>query len=634
MVSSRGERGDAPTWEECTEILDRLPRLPAEQRTGAILHLLRNPAPGIRQRALQMGAALLSEETAVALLREEADDILRNAGLEVLKRKGQAAFSAACGLLADPDDDVVLQAVLILDHLRDPRALEPMRPLLRHGDPNVVQAAITAVGHLGDARAVPDLLPFLQGDPWLQMAAVQALGDLRCKSSARALAHLLGDLMVGPIACEALARVGGSSAFRALAAHWLALHDELEPESILGLLAHVAQGLPAHPREVPGLRESIIPALFGEGDHGRLAAAHCLLSLGPGEGDAKALEVLGELGANSADLPSCLLRRSDLLPALLRSGGLLGVWGIRLGTLYPREVSLEDLDFALSQPEVPGAVDHVAEFFEAMKGREVGALLLRVYLGLPPADRPSLTEALEVHAGKVRRALGGVEGLDAAAAAVLHILLGCDEAEGVAALEALPMEERTAAVAQLLQNRALMEALPWTRWLAEDPEMVLPVACDAAVQAGVRGLMPELRRILEERPSPDVVRAAGETGDRGSVPLLVAHLEHADPLMRATLIESLGQIGGPEARRALCEVAGDARSPDARNVYRALAHAAVEEDAPLFRGAATHPDWVVRLACAEVLGRFPGPENLSALATLASDPSPVVAQRARALLDS
>ena len=52
-----------------------------------------------------------------------------------------------------------------------------------------------------------------------------------------------------------------------------------------------------------------------------------------------------------------------------------------------------------------------------------------------------------------------------------------------------------------------------------------------------------------------------------------------------------------------------------------------------FREQAKNSDWVVRLACAEVLGRFPNPENTSTLLNLAADPTAAVAQRAAAALE-
>ena len=136
-------------------------------------------------------------------------------------------------------------------------ALDPLRALLGHADQNVVQASIVAIGHLGDARAIPDLLPVLEADPWLQMAAVQALGDLRSPAALAPLCELLTDLMLGRLAAEALAHIGGTRAAHALARHWLRFRDELEPEATLGLLAHVLEGLPRPLKPIEGLREAL-----------------------------------------------------------------------------------------------------------------------------------------------------------------------------------------------------------------------------------------------------------------------------------------------------------------------------------------------------------------------------------------
>src|SRR5262249_30366764 len=159
--------------------LEALPTLPLGERGAQLEILVRNASPGIRERVLLMGANLLPEERIAEHLHNDHDAVLRNAGLEMLKLRGARSVPLALRLLADPEPDVVLQAVLLLDHLRDPRALEGLRGLLAHDDLNVVQSAILAIGRLGDARSIPDLLPFLEADPWLQMAAVQALGDLR-----------------------------------------------------------------------------------------------------------------------------------------------------------------------------------------------------------------------------------------------------------------------------------------------------------------------------------------------------------------------------------------------------------------------------------------------------------------------
>ncbi len=99
------------------------------------------------------------------------------------------------------------------------------------------------------------------------------------------------------------------------------------------------------------------------------------------------------------------------------------------------------------------------------------------------------------------------------------------------------------------------------------------------------------------------------------------------------MIESLGRIGGPEARRALRELTGAEEPTLQRHAFRALATCAADEDETLFRDAAVHSDWLVRLACVDVLGRFSRPENLEVLTQLATDPVAIVAQRAISRLE-
>src|SRR5512140_233246 len=165
--------------------------LPADLQRETLEELFRNASGDLRQRALRAGSVLLPEDVLVSYLRNGADDVLRNAGLEMLKLRGRRAFSTAVALLDDGDGDVVLQSVLVLDSLRDPRAWPHLRPLLEHDDANVVQATIMAAGHLAGVTASRDLVPFLSADPWLQMAATQALGDLRSTSAVPHLVPLL-----------------------------------------------------------------------------------------------------------------------------------------------------------------------------------------------------------------------------------------------------------------------------------------------------------------------------------------------------------------------------------------------------------------------------------------------------------
>ncbi len=622
-----------PDWDGSMELLDRLPSLSLEERAEALELLLRNPSPGVRERALRVGATVLSQDTLVRYLRDDADAVLRNAGLEIFKLRGTRSFSLAVELLHDDDPDLVLQAVLILDHIRDPRALEPLRAILGHDDANIAQAAIVAVGRLGDARAIPDLLPFLEADAWLQMAAVQALGDLRSAQAVPPLSRLLTDLMIGPLAAEALARIGGGRAFRSLGTHWLRYHEQLDPETMLGLLAHVAEGLQRAPRPWDELRASLAERLRDPYAEVRVSAARCLLALGPGPEDAEALNLLAGGAAEAAPLPSCLARRPDLIGTLLERRKVQRYWGYLLAARHPRQVALAELAAALAREDDAQQIAPIVELLTRRSEEGFGRPLLDLYLRLPRPSRAELTPALRAHRQAVEAASHERPEMRAEDRLVLAAHLG-EPAPAIAErLLELPESQRLEAVSQMADRPAVLRRLPWKRWLEDEPDTWADVAAQLAVQAGLRELLPALRAALERSAKPDLIRAAGELGDRESVPALLTLLESGEPALAPLVIESLGRIGGPAARRQLRELTGADEPKIQRHGFRALAACAIDDDEALFRESAGHQDWLVRLACVDVLGRFARPENLATLTQLAADPVAIVSQRALSYLE-
>ncbi|HVR10857.1 MAG TPA: HEAT repeat domain-containing protein [Thermoanaerobaculia bacterium] len=658
------------SWDGAMRLLEALPAMPLAERGAQVEMLVRNSSPGVRERVLRLGANLLPEERLAEHLRNDHDAVLRNAGLEMLKLRGARSFPLAVRLLADPEPDVVLQAVLLLDHLRDPRALEALRGVLAHPDLNVAQAAILAIGRLGDARSIPDLLPFLAADPWLQMAAVQALGDLRSRRAVADLARLLGDPVVGAIAAEALARIGGVSACRALIAFWIGQAGQLDDAALLGLLAHGLEGLPraAVPADRPAIGRilaALRDRLAAAAPEVRAAAARCILALGPSDGDEPALAVLAAVAEEGEDarLPSVLRRRPDLAGALLRRPGTAAAWGMQLAALFPHRVAPADVLTALGgAAALSAAVRFLGRVPAAQAPAGLGPAVLRLYLELPAERRAEIVPLLRRFRVAVRGALAAVAEPPAAAAAlapapaapaepvadpvdrvVLAALLGGTGGSGgspravAAALERLPLAGRLAAIVQLAAHRPVMRALPWDAWLREAPEAHAAAAAEAAAASRLCELLPLLRALPPRLAEPALLRAFAELADGDAVPWLLEVLEtvavpRVRPELRPLVIESLGRIGGAAARRALAAAALD-RTAESRLAYRALAACAEEEDAPLFRAAVTHSDWYVRLACAEVLGRFAAPQDVPALARLAADPVPAVAHRALSCLE-
>jgi HEAT repeat protein len=634
VVSMDPLRNPTPSWEECVDLLERLPSLPVDSRIEALERLVRNPSPGIREQALRIGASLLPDNLLTEYLRNDSDAVLRNAGSEIFRLRGGRSLPALVALLADPDSDVVLQAVLVLGRLSDPRALEPLHGMLGHADPNVVQEAILAVGRLGDARSIPRLLPFLDSDLWLQMAAVQALGDLRSPEAIPLLAARLTDPMVGSLAAEALARIGGRIAFDTLASHWPAGGIEVEEETLLGLLAHVLEGLPAPPETRPaGFREALSARLHDRSQELRTAAARCLLILGPSAWDAAALEVLEAASSSPGVLPVALNRRSDLLERLLASEGPARGWGFLLAARLPVQGPVEEILYALgSVAERPELLPAAAQLLAKVRLRELAPALLDLYLRLPANLRSALEPAIDAHHAGIAEALAARGTVDEADRLVLSALLGSPVDEIAQGIMDLPAPLRPGAVSRLIRQEELIRVLPWEDWLVEAPELFAGLAAEAAARYGLRELGPALRDRVATAPSAPLVRALGELGDRESIPLLLRLLE-TRPDLRTIILETLGRIGGPAARMVLQATARN-EGPDVRIAYKALAACAVAGDDALFREAASHPDWHVRLASVEVLGRIRNPENTSVLARLVGDSVPAVAHRALSVLES
>ena len=71
------------SWDLCIEELEALPSRPLEERVEVVERLIRSPLPGIREQALRVGIAVLSDEVLVNYLRSDADAVVRNAGLEI-----------------------------------------------------------------------------------------------------------------------------------------------------------------------------------------------------------------------------------------------------------------------------------------------------------------------------------------------------------------------------------------------------------------------------------------------------------------------------------------------------------------------------------------------------------------------
>lgn len=274
-AENEGGGEESLSYEECLRLLQKIPQLGVDAQLEAFEKVLRFPDEDVRRRILGLGASLLSDDRLVEFLRDDADDVRRNAGIEMLKLRRRRAFQLAEMLVDDDDYDVALQAVVVLGHLSDRRAIEPLRRLLQHEDVNIVQEAIIALGRLGDVRAQNDLLPFLKQSPWVQTAAIEALGKMGAVEAIPQLVALLEDPVASSFVVDALARIGGAQAIQALAQHWLRHEEDTEP--LLQRLAYMLENLTGPVPRALGFERALKDCTLSSDKNTRLAAVRCLV---------------------------------------------------------------------------------------------------------------------------------------------------------------------------------------------------------------------------------------------------------------------------------------------------------------------------------------------------------------------
>jgi HEAT repeat protein len=597
------------------EALASLADRPAAEVCRVLERWLRDGNAERRRAALSVGAEVLQDESLVAMLRDGADPVRRNGGLEMLKRRGQRAIPLATRLLDDSDPDVVLQAAMALSVVGDQESRMALAGMLAHDNPNIVQAAIAGLGRAG-VRAVPLLVPFLDGDDWLRIAAVEALGDIGGDAATAAIEPMLRTPLLVQTSARALARCGTDRACRALA-DWLEASDARDPVPWEAL---------ADALERPGARlepgETLKTILGRRIEGGSLSAARCALHLRVTEIEPAALDVLVTQAKAWSPFPACLSDREDLAPVLLEHGGVSREWGLRLAARFPQPDLVSFVAAALTDAAWRLPPDVIAQAVMALDDPALAPAIMRCYAALPTSSRAGWGPVLAHYRQAIVRALPAHDPLPGDAGQMLGTLVE-DPAVAAAAIEALPAGARLEAIAAAMERPDVLRRLPWLEWLVTAPAVYGPLATAAAEAAGLRSELPRIRALLRQSREPTLVRLIGALRDTESIPLLIGVLQDAEPGLRVTVLAAMGRIGGPEARRTLRPLAASAAGD--RFVYRALAACAEPADLPLLREGLRHSDWHVRLVCLEALGSQGGLDDRARLAALCGDPVPPVA---------
>lgn len=171
-------------------------------------------------------------------IRNHGDADIRNVAMEVYKVLGIRGFASLASLLQDSDCEARLFAVNILCDVADRRAYPVLVSALEDRDVNVRVAAAEALGKIRDDRAVPILERALHDEPWVAMAAVNALGDIGGEAALSALYGCLETEGCREIAITVLGKAGNADTMEYLAVY---LGDDRLSELALKATIRIAE---------------------------------------------------------------------------------------------------------------------------------------------------------------------------------------------------------------------------------------------------------------------------------------------------------------------------------------------------------------------------------------------------------
>jgi HEAT repeat protein len=653
--------------------LDRPEQRPERERL--IREALGDAAPSVREVAVAWAARVLEPEALVPLVADGADALLRNAALAALERQGPYAISVVERAVASADADLAMFACLALGRMGGASSVAPLLDALGRGEINVIQAAAEALGRLGRREAVAPLVGLLQREPWLQLAAVDALGAIGDPAATEALLDLIPDSMMAEPALIALARIAPPTA----TARLLALLADPRHVRLRGPLLRAVGAI-----LVVGRSADL--GTFGrhlEADHGENSLWQFLAECLGGGVEEQGLPVPAEpgddrnrprkgnvtlhaagalvLAGGVASLLPLLVRwaetpdgREWLEPLVSRHPGRLEPLAnallrhpdpaVRAGTLWillPAAMEGDHLRAALADPAASVRVAACHAIVRRADPAAAEPLAALLDAGGPP-ERAAAAEALARLPDEARvpllagRLVVGTP--EPVLEAVLSALAGCpcpalEERTLQLAAGGTGVVRRAAlrAVARVPGARAEVLLL---RALADRDPALQVEALDLLMGRGGDRLRATLLAMLgvEDSLRYHVIRALGRLGHAEAVVPLKALFASAPLHERIEILAALARLGGPAAREFLRQSLDQPLPEIRRAAAQGFAALAEAGDLELLRRLAGDQDWVLRSEAARALGGLgPGPAR-PLLLDLVRDLEPAVARTARAAL--
>jgi HEAT repeat protein len=669
----------------------------AERALEPLLGCLHDQAWSVRAAAVESlcrlataGAGLAWVDRLFGILRDP-DARVRNSAVTVLSRIGPSVIPVLTGALSSPDPDTGRYAADVLGDLGDRHAVLPLVAALAHPSDEVKYYAMVALGKLRDARAVTALVRQLDGDMWLQSAAVEALGAIGDRQATAPLIALLGRAgFLAPAIAEALGRIADPSALPALlglVAGAGRVGSGGEPagsaETRRAALAAAARILPrdggaSRGQADPAARSAVAAALGEPATRGAAALVASRLGMpeaipaladlvaaadvadmdGVGDGDAGDADDGSRAAA--AELATLARLRPDgpaarAIETLLASGTAaarrLAAWMAGEAALVgclPRLATLAAPDAGMDGDGLEPADDDLRTEAVRALGRLAAPAALDALL--PRLDDP--VERVRQAAVDAVAACGQLPGV------ADQLLARLDEPDGTevrSAIEALsrihdrraveplkrllyaarPEVRQAAVFALAVFDEDAVGSLPLMLLGSEDPVLRRSAATVLGELGDSRALEPLRLTLRDADPwvRYEAARAIAALGDRRGGSSLREALADRVGAVRLAAARGLGELRDQAALDPLLALAGDADEDVREAAIEAAGRLTGETVLPALLEALRDGSWKVRAAAAEALGRRGETAAQDALAALSDDPHPSVRRAAETALD-
>jgi HEAT repeat protein len=579
-------------------------------------------------------------------------------------------------MTAETDPDVAMFACQVLGSIGGPDTSATLLTALGRPEINVRQAAVEALGRLKARDAVPALVRLLGEEPWLQLAAVSALGDIGDSAAVGALLTLVPDSFVAEPALDALRWLPSPAVLPALLP---LLRDpdlvHLRPALVGAVAAQLESAAPSedllaigreleNDHSAQGLWQFLADRLAGAEDDATASASMT-------RPDDRTHGRGGSAGVREAGALVLASGLTSLLPLVVRwaanRDGLL--WVRRIADRFPAPLAgavpmllahpdhevragsirlipaatlgLDRLLALSADPEVQVRIAAVEALADLQDGRATARLADKLECE-PAAERAAVIRALAgFPQGALREVLAPRLAEGATESSLVSGLAVLAET-WVPELEDRVLELATAgcepvrrmalrAAAKVPGSRAEVLLL---RALADrDPARQIE-ALELLVSRGGHRVLTTLLALLGVADSLryHVIRALGRLGAARAAAPLMALFPSAPLHEQLEILAALEQLGAERCQRFLQECLGHPQGEIRRAAARGLADLAGPSDLELFRRLARDEDWVMRSEAARALGRLQLPEVRPALLDLARDLEPAVARTARAAL--